>query len=171
MKQEKGVLALFDDPHQLLEAVKRIRASKFSKIEAFTPFPVHGLEHALGLSRSFIPYITFVMGLVGLCCGLGLQYWTSAVDWPINVGGKPFFSWQAFVPITFETTILIGGVTTVLSLFGIIRLPNFSKKVLDTRLTNDHFGLFIDESDPFYDAVKIQSLLTPCHLKELKRID
>src|SRR5262245_37589460 len=98
----RGVLALYEDPDTLLRAAAQVREHGFAGADAYTPYPVHGLSEALGIRRSWVPYVTLVMGLIGAGLGLLLQIWTSAVDWPIIVGGKPFVSLPAFIPITFE---------------------------------------------------------------------
>lgn len=171
MNTEKGLLAIFDCPNKLLEGVKKLRSAQFQKLETFTPFPVHGLEHALGLKRSWIPWLTFVMCMVGMIAGFGLQVWTSAYAWPIIIGGKPFVSWPAFIPVTFETAILIGGVSTVFALFFAIKLPCYKYKVLDARLTNDRFGIYICATDPQFDAQKIGSLMSECLVEEMRNIE
>lgn len=139
-----GVVGIFEDADSLVEAARKTKEGKWKSFDAFTPFPVHGLDDAMGLKRSFLPYITFVAGLTGTCVAFLLQYWTSVVDWPINVGGKPLHSWPAFVPIYFELTVLFAGVTTVLSLILIMRLPNVTKKSFDPRITCDRFAILIE---------------------------
>jgi hypothetical protein len=145
----EGVVGYFSDSHALVEAMKKVRSENFESIDAFTPFPVHGLDAAQGLDRSPLPYITFGAGLTGFLCGFLLQYWTSAVSWPLNVGGKPLNSWPAFVPVFFEVTVLFAGICTVLGLILICRLPNISKKIPSARLTNDRFAIVIES--PEYD--------------------
>lgn len=171
MNLEKGLLAIFDSPEKLLEAVKKLRAAQFKGLETFTPFPVHGMEHALGLKRSWIPWVTFVMAMVGMSVGFGFQSWTLAVDWPLNVGGKPFFAWPAYIPVTFELAILLGGVSTVFALFFAMKLPCFANKVLDDRLTNDRFAVLIDSNDPQFEVQKIKTLMAECQVEEIKNIE
>src|SRR4051812_33512415 len=96
-----GVIGFFDSPKSLLEATRKVRDARYQHFDAYTPYPVHGLEAAAGLKRSPIPYVTLVAGGTGTICAFLLQYWTSAIDWPLVVGGKPFNSWPAFVPIMF----------------------------------------------------------------------
>ncbi len=139
-----GVVGYFSDPHALVHAMEKVRAENYESFDAFTPFPVHGLEAAQGLHRSPLPYITFGAGLTGFCCAFLLQYWTSVVDWPLNVGGKPLNSWPAFVPIFFELTVLFAGICTVLGLILMCRLPNTSKKSPSPRLTSDRFAIVIE---------------------------
>lgn len=169
---DKGLLGLFKTPAELIEAIGKVRGLNVQtrNMEALSPFPMHEIDHALGLKRSFIPYLTLVFGLSGAALLFLFQAWTSAIDWPINVGGKPFISWPAFIPITFEGGILFGGVLTVLSLFAILKLP-ITSPPLDERLTNDCFGLFIDETDPNFKNDDVQKVLSECGAIEVKRID
>jgi hypothetical protein len=142
------VVGFYDSPSAVLEGMKKVKAAGFSNIDAYTPFPVHGMDEAQGLKRSFLPWVTFFGGLTGLSIGLGFQYWTSAVDWPLIVGGKPFFSWPAFVPVTFELTVLLAGLSTVGAMFAINGLPNIKKKALDARITRDRFAIAIEMESP-----------------------
>jgi len=139
-----GVIGFFDDPHALIEATKKARDANWQYFDAFTPFPVHGLEAAQGLRRSPIPYVTFVAGLCGGSLGFLLQYWTSAVDWPLDVGGKALNSWPAFIPITFELTVLLGALSTVAAMFLFNGLPNTKRRVFDPAVTRDKFALVIE---------------------------
>jgi len=143
-KQLAGVIGFFESPASLMTATEKVRDARYQGFDAFTPFPVHGLETAQGLKRSALPYVTFVAGITGLSLAFLFQYWTSAVDWPINVGGKPMNSWPAFVPVMFELTVLLAGLFTVGALFAVLRLPNTSKKAFDPSLTRDRFALVID---------------------------
>lgn len=139
-----GVLGFFDDAHSLIEGTRKVRDAKYRYFDAFTPYPVHGLDAAQGLKRSPIPYVTLAAGLTGFMIALGFQYWTSAVDWPLNVGGKPFFSWPAFVPIVFELTVLLGGLATAGAMFALNGLPNTKRKIFDPSLTSDRFAVVIE---------------------------
>lgn len=142
-KTLSGVLGFFESPQRLLEAMKQVRDSGYECFDAFTPFAVHGMDEAMGIKRSILPYITFVMGLTGFACAFGLQVWTSVVDWPLNVGGKPFYSWPAFVPILFELTVLFAGVSTAIGMILINRLPNTKYKAFDPSITRDQFAVWI----------------------------
>lgn len=107
------VLAIFDCDEKMLKSAEKARDKKIEMYDVYTPFPVHGLDDAMGIKRSFLPYVTFAAGALGLTLAMTFQIWTSAFDWPINVGGKPFISLPAFVPITFEITVLLAAHTTV----------------------------------------------------------
>lgn len=139
-----GVLGFFDEPGALLQATQKTREARWESFDAFSPYPVHGLEHAAGLKRSWLPYVTFCAGLTGLCCAFALQYWTSAVSWPVNVGGKPFNSWPAFVPVMFELTVLFAGLCTVAAMLIANGLPNITRRSFDPSLTRDRFALIIE---------------------------
>lgn len=170
MGRETGILALFATPHAVKEAVCRVREAGFTQIDAFTPFPVHGLEKALGLKRSWISKVTLIMGLSGAGLLYFFQVWTSAVDWPLVVGGKPMVSWPAFIPITFEGMVLIGGVSTVVALLVACRLPRYRQRPLDPRLTDDRFGVFVEATDPQFDVQRLMELFRACHAEETQHI-
>src|SRR5690606_6744825 len=105
------------DEHKLVEAARKVREAGFTKFDAVTPYPIHAIEEAVGIKRSVIPYVAFVAGTAGLLIGLFVTWYTSAVNWPINVGGKPLFSLPAFIPILFELTILFSALASVAALF------------------------------------------------------
>ncbi|MEW6055187.1 MAG: DUF3341 domain-containing protein [Bdellovibrionota bacterium] len=158
-KPLKGVVGIFSEPESLKRAAAQIRDKQVKEFDAFTPFPVHGIEEAMGLKRSFLPWVTFISGLIGCAAGLGLQIWTSAVDWPLNVGGKPFVSLPAFIPITFECTVLFAGLATAGALIAVCKLPNMNPDILHPDLTNDKFALFVSAEDPSYRETEFSDLL------------
>lgn len=144
-----GVVGFFDEPGLLIDATQKLRDSgRYAYFDTFTPYPVHGLEKAQGLKRSPLPWVTFFAGLTGCTIGFGFQYWTSAVDWPIIIGGKPFNSWPAFIPVTFELTVLLAALSTVAAMFAINGLPNMFKKAFDPAITNNRFALVIEPPPP-----------------------
>jgi len=158
-KPIRGVLALYESPDTLLQAAATIREHGFRGADAYTPYAVHGLSEALGIRKSWVPYVTLVMGLTGAGLGLWFEIWTSAVDWPINVGGKPFVSLPAFIPITFESGVLIGGTMTLAALLIACGLPNYRSPILDRSLTDDRFGLFIPDSGPGWNEQRTIQIL------------
>lgn len=145
-KQPKlaGVVGFFDNAGALLEATKKVREANFQSFDAFSPYPIHGLEKAQGLKPSFLPWVTLGAGLTGFMCSMLLQGWTSVIDWPLNVGGKPFWSWQAFVPIFFEFTVLFAGLATVGAMFLVNGMPNLKRRAFDNNITRDRFAIMID---------------------------
>ena len=155
----RGVLALYEDPDTLLRAAAQVREHGFANADAYTPYPVHGLSEALGIKKSWIPYVTLVMGLTGAALGLTFEIWTSAYDWPLNVGGKPFVSLPAFIPITFECGVLIAGTMTLAALLLACGMPDFTTPILDRDLTNNRFAIFIPEKGHGYNEKRAVDLL------------
>ncbi len=137
-----GVVAYFDSPKAILEAAYKTKERGLMGVETYTPFPVHGMNDALSIKFSVVPWATFVCGLGGFSLAHALQIWTSATNWPINVGGKPFISYPAFIPIIFELTVLLGALGTVAFTFYLMGMPNF-KKPINPRLTDDRFALYV----------------------------
>lgn len=139
-----GVVGFFDTPADLIEATKKIRPLNYESFDCFTPYPIHGLDRIQGLKRSPLPWVTMTAGLTGFMTAILLQGWTSVVNWPLNVGGKPMWSWPAFVPIFFELTVLFAGLATVGGMFLLNGLPNTKKRAFDNSITRDRFALMID---------------------------
>jgi hypothetical protein len=158
-RPSRAVLALYGDPDRLLNAAAVAREHGFQGMDAFTPYPVHGLSEALGVRKSWVPYVTLVMGLTGAALGLTFEIWTSAYDWPIIVGGKPYISLPAFIPVMFESGVLIGGTMTLAALLLACGLPALGKPILDRNLTNDHFGLYVPETGPDWNEERIFGVL------------
>lgn len=161
-----GVLGFFNDPETLLEATAKVRDSKFKNFDAFTPYPVHGLEHAQGLKRSKVGYVTGTLAFTGTATAFWLQYNGSYTWWPHLIGGKPFNSLPAFVPIMFELSILFGGIATFLAMVAFNRLPNFSKKAFDPSLTNDRFAIYIEGSE----TADAESFLKQIGAKDVRQV-
>ena len=142
--QLAGVVGFFETPGALIEAVKKVRAANYESFDAFTPYPIHGLDQVQGLRPSRVPFVTMGAALTGFMVACALQYWTSASDWALNVGGKPYWSWPAFVPIMFELTVLFAGLCTVGAMFIANGLPNMTKRAFDPNVTRDRFAVMID---------------------------
>lgn len=141
------LIAVFEDDMQVMEATKKAREKNMPIYDIYTPFPVHGLDEAMGIKRSILPYVTLVAGIGGLLCAIALQVWTSAIDWPIIVGGKPFNSIPAFVPIAFELTVLFGAHTTVAAFLALGKLfPGKQPYLFDASQTSHSFVMAFDKS-------------------------
>ncbi len=150
-----GLLAEYEGSHALVAAARAVREAGYRRIDAYSPFPVEGLAAALALGRTWMPQIVLGGGLAGCALGWLLQGWVSAVDYPVNVGGRPPFSWPSFVPIAFETTILLAVLAAVLGLFALSGLPKpyhplFHVPAFD-RATRDRFFLAVKADDPRFD--------------------
>jgi hypothetical protein len=140
------IVGHFDDEEVLLEATKKVVDKNIKIYDIYTPFPVHGLDTAMGIKRSILPYITLVAGIGGLCTALALQIWTSAIDWPINIGGKPFNSLPAFIPVSFELTILFAAHTTVAAFLFMNKLfPGKNPVIFDAAQTCHTFVMAIEK--------------------------
>jgi Protein of unknown function (DUF3341) len=162
------LVATFSDPGRLLAAILALRHEHFLIYDVFAPYPVPGLDHAMGLRRTRLPFITLLAGLGGLTFALVFQYYTNIFDWPLNVGGKPDNSTLAFVPVCFELTVLLGGLATVAALF--IRAQLFPGKVeeLATAGVTDHkFALVLRQPRAAADLVLVLSLLRQHDAEEI----
>lgn len=152
-----AVLGLFGDAETLVKAAKTIRSHSLGRMEAYTPYPVHGLDKALGIPPSKLGRLVLIMGVTGTILALLLQGWTSALDYPLITSGKPLFSWQAFVPVMFEVTVLFATFTAGLAmLFVFNKLPFFGHPVLYTKaikeITRDKLALSIESKNSDFDV-------------------
>lgn len=153
-----GVVAEFESAGALLEGLRLVRAMGFTRFDAYSPYPIHGLDAAMGMPRSRLPWIVLVLGLAGMACGFLLQWWTGAVDYPLVIGGKPLFAFEFSVPVAFELTILLaafGAVFGMLALNGLPKLyhPVFNYSVF-RRASDDGFFLAIEATDPLFEREK-----------------
>jgi hypothetical protein len=165
-----GIAGIWTDEHAVIKAAAKTRESGYTKFDAITPYPVHGMEEACGIKRSWIPYVTFVMGITGLLSALLLTWWTSAVDWPINVGGKPAFSLPAFIPIMFELTVLFAALSSVAALFYATKMPRIDPPTIDPDLTSHKFAIFIPQNDTGYDEAKIERFFRELGASDVKKV-
>lgn len=150
-----GLMAEFEDPHSLVVATERARQAGFTKLDAYSPYPMEELSEALGLHGNRLPFIVLLGGLAGCAGGYFLQYYLTVVDYPHNVGGRPLNSWPYFLPVAFETTVLVAALAAVLGMLALNGLPmpyhpvfNVPRFALATR---DRFFLCIESSDPKFD--------------------
>ncbi len=156
----KFVVATFPDPNSLLQAVRSLREHSFRIYDVYSPYPVHDLDHAMGLRRTRLPLVTLVAGASALLLAICFQFYTSVLDWPLNVGGKPDNSALAFVPICFELTVLIGGLTTFAALLFRARLfPGKKERLPAEGLTNDRFALVLRRHEAQFDPAAASKLM------------
>jgi hypothetical protein len=158
-----GYIVEFDKVDELLIGARQVRDAGFTRWDTHTPFVIHGLDAAMGIKKTVLPYIVFVAGLTGTIAGLALQWWTNAVDYPFLISGKPYFSLPANIPVAFETTILfaaIGALVGMLALNGLPRLyhPLFTSRAFK-RVTDDRFFISVEASDPLFDRTATRDLL------------
>ncbi len=150
-----GVLARFPSAKALYHACEAVRDAGYSKWDALTPFPVHGLEKAMGLKPSKLPFVVLTTGLGGAALGFALQSWVHIDAYPLIISGKPLFSWPAFVPVTFELGVLGAALGAVLGMFAMNRLPTYHHPLFRSenfaRVTDDGLFIAIEAWDPKYD--------------------
>ncbi len=158
-----GWMAEYSDDNQLLDAARKVRDSGYSRTDAFAPFPIHGIDEALGIKPTVLPWFTLVAGATGTLTALTMEYWMNAVDYKYIISGKPFASWPAFIPVSFELTVLFAAFTTVFAMLGLNGLPKFSNPVFTNpkfdRATDDRFFLWVDSRDKYFNSEKVKSLL------------
>ncbi len=170
-----GVLAEFTTPDELLAATRRAYEAGYRRMDAYTPFPIEGLAAALGFQRTRLPLIVLLGGIVGGLGGYLMQYWIAAIDYPLNIGGRPFNSWPAFIPVTFELTILVAALAAVLGLLVLNGLPmpyhplfNVPRFELATR---NGFFLCIEARDPQFDRDATRRFLASVKAREVYDVE
>jgi len=152
--------AAFSTEHDVLAATRAVRTRGLEIVDVWSPYAVHGLDRAMGLKPSRLPLVCFFLGVTGAVLKLWFEYWTTASDWPLNVGGKPWDSLPAFVPVTFEVMVLSAAVSTVVAFFFAVRLwPGKTPLTPDPRATDDRFVLVLKEHDSTFDAAAVSRLL------------
>ncbi len=158
-----GILAEYESHTELLAAARKVRDEGFARWDCYSPFPVHGIDPAMGIKRTKLPYIVMVAGITGCLTAIGFQYWANSVDYAFKISGKPFFSIPANIPITFELTVLFSALTTFFSMLVLNGLPQHSSP-LDrvrrfARASDDRFFVVIEASDPKYDGDATRDML------------
>jgi hypothetical protein len=158
-----GLMAEFANPTDIVEAARRTHEAGYRKMDAYSPFPIEELAEAIGFHNDGVALITLVGGLIGMFAGYLLQYWIHAINYPINVGGRPFNSWPAFIVVTFEMTILFAGLSAVFGMLALNGLPMPYHPVFNVPrfvfATKDRFFLIIFSSDVKYDTVETRRFL------------
>ena len=158
-----GIMAQFDSPSALVAAARETYAAGYRRINGYSPFPIEELSDAIGFTRTSLPLIVLIGGIVGAVGGFFMQYWMEVIDYPINVGGKPFNSWPAFIPITFETTVLCAAFAAVLGMLVLNKLPQPYHPVFNAPnfafATRDRFFLAVEANDAKFDHDRVVELL------------
>ncbi|MCS6905656.1 MAG: DUF3341 domain-containing protein [Bacteroidia bacterium] len=159
VEAEKFIVGIYEDDNQLLQAVETIQHKGVKIADVFTPFPVHGLDKLLGYKESRLPDAGFVFALTGTTLALLMQIWMYAIDWPVNVGGKPRLPLPSFIPITFELTVLLCALGMVGTFFYASRLlPGIKTYIIDPRQTDDRFVVTVKAEENQEENSKIQQL-------------
>jgi hypothetical protein len=179
MRTEKshlyGVMAQFDNPSALVTAARETYAAGYRQINGYSPFPIEELTEAIGFKRTVLPLIVLAGGVIGGLGGFFMQYWMEVVDYPINVGGKPFNSWPAFIPITFECTILVAAFAAVLGMLALNKLPQPYHPVFNAPnfalATRDSFFLVIEAKEPKFERDDVVRFLKTLEAREVVDVE
>ena len=169
-----GVLAEFDNPTALIEAVRAASREGYQRMDAYTPYPIEDLTEALGFTKTRLPLLVLIGGLVGCFGAFFMQYYAMAVSYPLNIGGRPPNSWPMWIPVTFECTVLVASLVAVLAMLGMNGLPmpyhplfHVERFALASR---DRFFLAIRAIDPLFDLVKTREFLQSLGAKEVSEV-
>ncbi len=169
-----GLMAEFDDPQSLVSATGRAHREGYRRMDAYSPFPIEELHEALGGHHTRLPLIVLIGGVCGCIGGYALEYWSSVIAYPLNIGGKPFHSWPAFIPVTFECTILVAALSAVLGMLALNGLPqpyhpvfNVARFALASR---NRFFLCIESVDPKFDVERTRRFLETLEPREVTAV-
>jgi hypothetical protein len=180
MKSDKappiyGVMGQFDRPSTLVAAAREAYAAGYRQINGYSPFPIEELTEAIGFKRTTLPLIVLAGGIIGGVGGFLMQYWMEVIDYPINVGGKPFNSWPAFIPITFECTVLVAAFSAVLGMLALNKLPQPYHPVFNAPnfalATRDSFFLVIEAKDPKFNHDEVVQFMKSLEAREVADVE
>ena len=170
-----GLMAEFDSAQALLDAADKVRRAGYMKADAFSPFPIHGLAEALGFKERAVAPVVLCAGIMGALAGYSLEYWTQVVDWPMNIGGRPFHAWVSFIPPAFETTILFAAFSAVIGMLVMNGLPQPYHPVFNVPrfalASRDRFFLLIEAIDEKFDLADTRAFLNALGAKEVSLVE
>ena len=175
MKKNYGIVAAFDTTSDLYHACEQVRDAGYSQWDSLTPFPIHGLDAAMGVRRSHVPRFSLAGGITGFITGMSMIWWAGAYEYPLIVGGKPYFSPMFAFPISYELTILFTAFATIGGMFLLNGLPMHYHPVLKApqfvRASDDRFYIVIEAADPKYNAARTRALLEQAGGKDVVEIE
>src|SRR5262249_24341647 len=158
-----GLLAEFHSPHEVVEAARLVRAAGYRNVDGYSPYPIEELSEALEVHKSPLPMLGLPRGILGVIAGWGLEYWSAVIEYPMNIGGRPFNSWPSFIPPAFETTILFAGGTAVFGMLALNGLPHPYHPVFNVPdfalASRDRFFIAIEARHPHFDLEKTKTVL------------
>jgi hypothetical protein len=170
-----GLMAEFDDPAAIVAATRRAYAAGYRHMDAYSPYPIEELHHALGVHGNRLPLVVLIGGIVGGLGGYLLEYWSSAIAYPVNVGGRPLHSWPAFIPVAFETTVLFAALAAVVGMIVANGLPMPYHPVFNVpefqRASRDGFFLCIEAADPTFDVDSTRRFLESVGAKKVAEVE
>lgn len=168
------LLAEFNTPGEVLHAAEKVRDAGYTQYDTHSPFPIHGMDDAMGLGDSKLGAIVFPIALAGTTLAFLMMWWMNGVDYPLVIGGKPPYSLPSQVPIMFELTILLSGFATVFGMFHLNRLPRHHHPIFNSErfkgFSDDKFFLSIESTDPKYDLERTKKLLEDCHASHVELV-
>ncbi len=174
MNKPSGILASFDNPAQLLEAAHKVREAGYTKYDCHSPFPIHGMDSAMGLKRSPLGYIVFVVAAFALLGGFALEWWTSSVEYPLVISGKPFFSYQAYGPVAFAIMVLSSAFVSLLGMLVLNKLPMFYHPLFSSKsfenVMDDGFFVSIESADEKFEMEETKRFLSGLGANKLEVI-
>jgi len=158
-----GLMVEFDSASRLVEAAEQVRDRGFERWDVHTPFPIHGMDDAMGIRGTQLPFIVLVCGITGCALGILMQWWMNAVDYPLNISGKPLFGLPANIPVIFELTVLLSAFGTFFGMWGLNGMPRLHHPLFKSRrfrrATQDRFFIVIEADDPRFDDVETRAFL------------
>lgn len=170
-----GLMAEFDDPAAVVAATRHAYAAGYRRMDAYSPYPIEELHHALGVHGNRLPLVVLMGGIVGGLGGYLLQYWSAAIAYPTNVGGRPLHSWPSFIPVAFETTVLLAALSAVVGMIVANGLPMPYHPVFNVpefqRASRDGFFLCIEATDPKFDVDETERFLRSLGAKEVRNVE
>lgn len=174
-KKTVAVLGNFTDPNKIMDAAAKVHQSGYTDFDIYTPYPVHGLDKAMGVKRTILPYISFAGGMFGLSNAIFLMWWTGAVDYKLNIGGKPLFAFQFAIPVMFELTVLLTGLATFFGLWFLCGLPKWHSDLQDDegfqRAVDDTFVLSIFSTDKRFSLETTERFMNEIGADNVRRIE
>lgn len=169
-----GLIARFDSVEALMHAAERVRDAGYTRVDAYTPFPIEGLTASLGLPKTKLPALVLAAGIIGGLTGFGMQYFAQVIHYPYNIGGKPLYSWPAWIPITFEVTILFAAFTAAIAMIVLNGLPQPYHPVFNVkgfeRATEDRFFISIESTDPKFEEGAVRDLFRAAGAAEVSDV-
>ncbi|HKX27826.1 MAG TPA: DUF3341 domain-containing protein [Blastocatellia bacterium] len=170
-----GLMAEFDDPSTVIAAARRTYEAGYRRINAYSPYPLEELSEAIGFHRNYVPLVVLICGILGGLGGFGLLAWTSAIDYPLNVGGRPLISVPSFIPITFECTILLAALSAFIGMLAMNRLPQPYHPVFNvpafSRASQDRFFLCVKADDPKFSDPGTRAFLESLGAREVSNVE
>ena len=170
-----GILAEFQTPDAVVAAAKRVHEAGYTKVDAYSPYPIEELWEALDLHKSHLPKIVLVGGICGFLAGWGLEYWAAVLEYPMNIGGRPFYSWPAFIVPAYETTILFAAMGAVFGMLALNGLPQPYHPVFNVPsfalASRDKFFICIESRDPKFDPAQTKTFLASLGASEVTEVE